>query len=664
MTEIVFLQDMLILLGLALANAWLFSRLKQSPIIGYLATGMLVGPYGFHLIQGLHEVEVLAEIGVILLLFTIGLEFPFARILRLRRLMLIGGTAQVALSIPLIWATGRFLGLSNGAAWALGMALALSSTAIVLKLLLEQGEMDTIHGRVSLAILLVQDLCVVFFLVLLPFLSKGAGQFSWLAIVNAIGLMVGLSLFVRYLLKPLLRGVLRTSSPELFRLTLLTLVLGTAWITSLAGFSLALGAFLAGLFLAESDYSHQAMADILPFRDTFLAIFFVSMGMLVDVRMLAHSWHLVLGFLLLLSLLKIGTAGLAALLARCPLRVSLAAGLILFQVGEFSFVLLKQASNLELIDPQPYQLALSVIALSMVITPLLVPRATALAAAIANLLGHQGGKLEAETLERTANLEGHVIIVGYGLSGRNVGGILREMQIPYLFIELNSESVRNGRRAGEFIVYGDATAPPVLKGLGIKHARALVLAVDDPGSLSRAIRAGRELNPDLYILARTRYRAELDYLRELGADEVIPDELEASLQLSNYLLRRFGIDEGRIMQHLTRLRRTHYSQLYSPMQGTSTEAPTLSVLEGGLVEFQAVPDDSPCLGRTLAELAFRSNTGAMVLGVLRRERTMYNVSSDFQLKQGDTLILLGSEEEIQRARDMLHGICPWEKSRE
>jgi K+:H+ antiporter len=655
MTEIVFLQDMLILLALALANAWLFSRLKQSPIIGYLAAGMLVGPYGFHLIQGLHEVEVLAEIGVILLLFTIGLEFPFARILRLRRLMLIGGTAQVALSIPLVWAGCRLLGLTNGAAWALGMALALSSTAIVLKLLIEQGEMDTIHGRVSLAILLVQDLCVVFFLVLLPFLTQGAGQFSWLAVLNAIGLMGGLSLFVRYLLKPLLRGVLRTSSPELFRLTLLTLVLGTAWITSLAGFSLALGAFLAGLFLAESDYSHQAMADILPFRDTFLALFFVSMGMLVNVRMLAHSWHLVLGFLLLLSLLKIGTASLAALLARCPLRVSLTAGLILFQVGEFSFVLLKQASGLGLVEAQSYQLALSVIALSMVVTPLLVPRAPALAAAIANLMGHKGGKLKDETLERTANLEGHVIIVGYGLSGRNVGGILREMQISYLFIELNSESVRNGRRAGEFIVYGDATAPTVLEGLGIKRARALVLAVNDPGALSRAIRAGRELNPEIYILARTRYRAELDYLRELGADEVIPDELEASLQLSNYLLRRFGIAEGRIMQHLARLRRAHYSQLRSPRQGASTEAPALSVLEGAEVEYQAVPNDSPCLGRTLAELAFRNSTGAMVLGVLRRQRTLYNVSSDYQLEKGDTLILLGSDEEIQRARKLLHG---------
>lgn len=655
MPDYAFLQDLLLLLGLALANAWLFSRLRQSPIIGYLATGMLIGPYGLHLIKGLHEVEAMAEIGVILLLFTIGLEFPFSRILRLKRLMLIGGTAQVAVSAALIYGAARLLGLANGSAWALALALPLSSTAIVLKLLLERGEMDAAHGKVSLATLLFQDLCVVFFLVALPFLGGRGDGFSWLALLKAAGLMGGLSLFARYLLQPLMRGVLRVRSPELFRLTLLALVLGTAWVTSLAGLSLALGAFLAGLFLAESDYSHQALADILPFRDTFLALFFVSMGMLVDVRLLMQNGHLVLGLFLLLSLLKAGAGAGAALLAAIPLRIALLAGLILFQVGEFSFVLLKQALNLGLIEQQPYQLALSVIALSMVATPLLVPRFPALAAAVAGKLGRKGTDLEPEVLERTANLEGHVIIAGYGLSGRNVGRVLREMQIPYMFIELNGESVRSGRRAGEFIVYGDATSPAVLGELGGARARALVLAINDPAALTRAIRAGRELNPALYILARTRYLAELDYLRELGADEVIPDELEASLQLSAYLLRRFGIAEGRAMQHLARLRREHYSRLLPAKGEEGGGARPLSVLEGGQIEYQAVPEDSPCLGQTLAELAFRSETGAMVMGVIRHERTLYNVSPDLRLEHGDTLMLLGSAEEIRRARELLHG---------
>jgi CPA2 family monovalent cation:H+ antiporter-2 len=655
MPEFAFLQDLLLLLVLALANAWLFSRLRQSPIIGYLATGLLVGPYGLHLVRGLHEVEAMAEIGVILLLFTIGLEFPFSRILRLKRQMLIGGTTQVAASAVLVYGASRLLGLANGSAWALALPLSLSSTAIVLKLLLERGEMDTGHGKVSLAILLFQDLCVVFFLVALPLLGGREEGLSWLAILKALALMGGLSLFARYLLEPLMRGVLRVRSPELFRLTLLALVLGTAWITSQAGLSLALGAFLAGLFLAESDYSHQALADILPFRDTFLALFFVSMGMLVDIRLLVQSWHLVLGFFLLLALLKFGAGTVAALLASCPLRIALLSGLILFQVGEFSFVLLKQALALGLIAQQPYQLALSVIALSMVATPLLVPRAPALAARVAALVGRRGLEPAPDTQERTANLEGHVIIAGYGLSGRNVGRVLREMKIPYMFIELNGESVRSGRQAGEFIVYGDATASAVLEELGATRARALVLAINDPAALTRAIRAGRELNPGLYILARTRYIAELDYLRELGADEVIPDELEASLQLSAYLLRRFGVAEGRIMLHLARMRREHYSRLRPGGREKAGETRPLSVLEGGQIEFQAVPEDSPCLDRSLADLAFRSRTGAMVMGVIRRERTLYNISPDLRLERGDTLMLLGSAEEIQRARELLHG---------
>jgi CPA2 family monovalent cation:H+ antiporter-2 len=256
--------------------------------------------------------------------------------------------------------------------------------------------------------------------------------------------------------------------------------------------------------------------------------------------------------------------------------------------------------------------------------------------------------------ERTANLEGHVIIAGYGLSGRNVGRVLREMQIPYIFIELNSDAVRTGRKSGEFIIYGDATAPAVLEELGIKRARALVLAINDPAALTRAIHIGRELNRDIYILARTRYIAELDYLRELGADEIIPDELESSLQLSAYLLQRFGIAEGKIMLHLAQLRREHYSRL-RPDRREEDEVRPLSVLEGGRIEFQAVPENSPCLGRSLSELAFRSRTGAMVMGVIRRERTLYNVPPHLCLERGDTLMLLGNAEEIRQARNLLHG---------
>ena len=654
MTDLSILQDLLILLGLALASAWLFSRLRQSPIVGYLVTGLVIGPYGLHLVRGVHQVEVMAELGVILLLFTIGLEFSFSRLLRLKGLMLRCGGTQVVLTILLVWAAGRFAGLTPGACWALGMAFALSSTAIVLKLLMEQGAVDTAHGRVALATLLFQDLCVVLFILLLPLLGGAAKGVTPGALIEALALLAGLFGFSRYLLQPLLRGVLRTRSAELFRITVLVLVLGTAWLTAKAGLSLALGAFLAGLALAESDYSHQVLADIVPFRDAFLAIFFISIGMLVDLRAVQAHWLPVLAAFLLLAAIKVATAAAGGLWARYPLRTALLSGLLLFQAGEFAFVLLRQALGLELLSPELYQGALAVVALSLLVTPLLAPYAEPLAAMLVGRRG-RGEVLPENDRERTANLEGHVIIAGYGLSGRNVARALREMHIPCMHIETNGAVVQKARAAGELIVYGDATAPAVLEGVGIDRARALVLAINDPAAIARAVPTARGLNPDLYILVRTRFVAELDYLTSLGADEVVPDEFEASLQLANFLLRRCGVAEGRTLKLLATLRQEHYGRLRSSGAAPPNLASYLSVLDGGEIEFQAVPADSPCLGRSLGELEFRSHSGATVVGLVRRERISYGANAELVLEAGDTLLLLGTPESIQKARELLHG---------
>ncbi len=390
MPELSSLQDLLILLGLALVSAFIFSRLRLSPIIGYLLTGLLVGPYGFHLISGEQEVETMAQVGVILLLFTIGLEFSVSRMLRLKGLMLRCGTIQVLLTAGLVYGFCRLFGLGIAAAAAIAMALALSSTAIVLKLLLEKGEIDSAHGRVTLAILIYQDLAVVFFLVALPLLGDGGSNLSPLVLLNAAALMIGLFVFSRFLLQRLLQGILRARSAELFRLTILAIIFATAWVTGKAGLSLELGAFLAGLALAESDYSHQALADVLPFRDTFLAIFFISIGMLIDVRILADAWPLVLACLLTLSLLKIVSGTVAGSWSGYPLRTALLSGLLLFQGGEFSFVLLKEALALQVIAEPVYQIVLTVIAASMMLTPVLVGQAPALAARLAQLFGGKG----------------------------------------------------------------------------------------------------------------------------------------------------------------------------------------------------------------------------------------------------------------------------------
>jgi CPA2 family monovalent cation:H+ antiporter-2 len=386
MADLSVLREVFILLSLALGNAWLFSRLHQSPIVGYLVTGLLVGPYGFHLVKGIHEVEIVAEVGVILLLFTIGLEFSYSRIMRLKGLLLKAGTTQLVATATAVGIGTLLLGENWQAAAGLAMAFALSSTAIVLKLLLENGEIDSAHGRIALGILLFQDLCVILFLVALPLLGSQPQSFSFWTVVHAGVIMGTLYLFARHLLTPLLRSILRIRSPELFRLTILALVLGTAWATYEAGLSLALGAFLAGLALAESDSSHQVLSDIIPFRDVFLAVFFISVGMLVDIRLLLANWWQVLIGLLLLGLAKTIAGTLAGLVCRYPLRTALITGLDTFQVGEFSFILLKQAQTLGVLPITTYQLALSIVAISMMFTPLVFSRAERIATMLSGWL--------------------------------------------------------------------------------------------------------------------------------------------------------------------------------------------------------------------------------------------------------------------------------------
>jgi len=646
-----FLLDLLILLALALFSGLLFTRLRLSPIVGYLASGIIAGPFGLHLIQNVHEVESISEFGVILLLFTIGLEFSISRLLRLKHLILGGGLAQMLLSGAVFIGLATLFGLDIKAAVPLAMALALSSTAIVLKLLSERGEMDSAHGRMSLGILLAQDLAVVFFLVALPLLAGHNLAFPLWEIAKVALLLGGLLLFSRYLLQPLLLAILQSRSQELFRLTILALILVTAWLTAEVGLSLELGAFLAGLALAESPYAHQALSDILPFRDTFLAIFFVSIGMLVNLSLVVTQWPLVLTATALVFVVKFGAAALATKVCRYPLRIAILTGLLLFQAGEFSFVFLKAATDLSLLPDNVYQVALAVIALTMIATPLIAGQAERWAAGLATLLGKPLGQIHPEMQEKTANLTGHVLIGGYGLSGRNVGRILKRFDIPHLYVELNAMNVAAGRRSGDFVVYGDITSGEIMHELGIERAHALVLAINDPAALARTISVARRSNPELYILARTRYVAELEHLRNLGADEVIPDEFEASLQLGANLMRHFSRSEGRILHLLAEMRQEHYRS----MVHVDASSHGLSVLEGGQLEYQAVPDDSPSLGASLAELDLRNQTGVTVVGVIRQERTVYSPPAAFRLESGDTLMLLGTREDVLRAGELLHG---------
>jgi len=653
MHDLSVLQDLLLLLLLAIVNAYIFTRIKLSPIIGYLLTGCLVGPFGLHLISSIDEVDTMAEIGVILLLFTIGLEFSFRRILMLKDLMFKSGTTQILLSGGLIFVFALLFGLPLRSAIVVGFALAISSTAIVLRILQERFEVDSAHGRTVLAILLFQDFCVILFIVLLPFIAaSGEISINRFALLRSALILVALFVMARYLLRPFLRKLMQIRSAELFRLTVLVLVLGTAWLTHLAGLSLELGAFLAGLSLAESDYSHQALSDIIPFRDAFMAIFFIAMGMFVNLDVLVQSWEVLLGLTLLFVLVKFLAGSLAAIWTRFPLRTCLLCGFLLFQGGEFSFVLLRQASMLEVFPDHIYQSLLSIVALTMLATPLVIPKAAVAANFIADRFGGRP-EPDSETEDSVADTTGHVVIAGYGISGRGVSRVLREEERPYIHIEMNSEVVRRGRAAGESIIFGDAASPAVLHAAHLDRADAMVVAINDPSSLIRIVRACRSFSPELYILVRTRFVLEMEELFDAGADEVIPDEVEASLQLATTLLRRFKTPEGRILQIASRLRKEHYDALLQPAASGADLSDHLSALQGGRIEFVRIPETATCLNKSLAELDFRAKTGATVLGLVRNDETDYGMTPDQVLEGGDTLILLGEQEAITRAREFL-----------
>lgn len=653
MHDLSIMQDLLILLLLALVTAYLFSQIRISPIVGYLLTGCLVGPFGLHLISSLDEVDKMAEIGVILLLFTIGLEFSFRRILMLKDLMFRSGTTQLLLSSVLIFGFSLLFGLPVRTAIVIGFALAISSTAIVLRILQERGEVDSAHGRTVLAILLFQDLCVIIFIVLLPFIVA-SGEFSLnsYVLIRSALILGGLFVVARYLLRPMLHKLMQTRSAELFRLTVLVLVLGTAWLTYMAGLSLELGAFLAGLSLAESDYSHQALSDIIPFRDAFMAIFFIAMGMFVNLNVLAESWPLLLGLTLLFALVKLMAGSLAAFWTRFPLRTCLLCGFLLFQGGEFSFVLLRQASLLGLFPDQVYQSLLSIVALTMLATPLVIPKAASFANFIADRFG-SSAVVESETEEKVAAMKGHVVIAGYGISGRSVSRVLREEDRQYVHLEMNSEVVRKARSAGESMIFGDAAAPEVLHAAHLEQAAAMVVAINDPSSLIRIVRAARQISPDIYILVRTRFVLEMDDLIAAGADEVIPDEIEASLQLATSLLRRFRTPEGRILQITARLRHEHYDALLQPAAGKADLSHHLTALQGGHIEFVKIPEGATCVNKSLVDLDFRAKTGATVLGLVRNNQTSYGMTPDQLIEAEDTLILLGEQDAISRAREFL-----------
>ena len=577
-----FLADLVIVFAVAAAIVFAFGQFRLPSVVGLLVAGVLVGPYGLSLISDLHVVEVLAEIGVVVLLFTVGLEFSLSRLLVMLPTMARVGLPQIVGTTVLVTAaTWWYLGTLPQAVFA-GMLVAMSSTAIVLKLLADRGETATPHGRIAIAVLLLQDLVVVAAMLAVPLLataagvepaeaaavSHGGGLFAnpFASVAAGLAVVVAVLAVGRLVVPRILHEVVRLRNRELFLMTIVLACLGTAAITAQAGLSLALGAFLAGLVLSESEYGHQAFTEVLPFRDTLASLFFVSVGMLLDIRFLADHAALVAATVLAIVVGKAAMTAVPALLAGYPPRTSLLAGAVLAQVGEFSFVLGSRGAQAGLLGRDDYQTFLAAAVLTMAVTPLL---AAALPGWLDRLSRSRwcGGWLADQTPPTSRQeLAGHVIIAGFGLNGRNLAAALTECGVRFVVLELNPETVRRERAHGLDIHYGDCTRAAVLEHAGIVRARAYVLAISDAASTRRSVRIARELAAGLRIIVRTEYVLEVEELRQLGADEVIPAEFETALALFDRVLAIYDVPAATVDDLTERMRLENYGFLRAGMR--------------------------------------------------------------------------------------------------
>lgn len=549
------LFDVLALLLAAVVLVPLFRRFGIPSVLAYLTAGVLLGPHTPGPVVTIESAHALAEFGVVFLLFAIGMELPLSRLKAMRRYILGLGLAQVLLTALLIGGAGRLLGVPGPAALVVGLTLAFSSTAAALAILVERGEAVTHYGRVAVAVLIFQDLAVVPVMVLLPLLAEQGAHLAEamaLAAGKTVAVMAAIWVVGRMVLRPAYRFITAARNPEVFTAANLLLVLAVAWVTGEAGMSMALGAFLAGLLLADSRYRHQVEADIEPFRGLLLGLFFMTVGMSVDLGFVAERLGLVLGLGAAIIVVK---ALVLVLLCRgmaLGWGDGLRVGLLLAQGGEFAFVVFGRALDLQVLDGDVGQALIAAVALTMVATPAVAALGRRLAA------GLEDGGPAAPVPEAARHREGHVVLAGYGRVGRAIGRLLDEHGIPFVALEMDADKVAKAREAGLPVYFGDAGRPAVLRSVGIEHARAAVVTVNEGHGAERTIAVIRQEVPGLPIVARARDRAQEQALGEVGATWVIPETVEASLQMAGSLLRSVGIEADAVDRSLDQYRHRRY----------------------------------------------------------------------------------------------------------
>ena len=646
--------EILAILTCAVVVVWLFRRIKLPAILAYLVAGVIVGQHGLNLAHEQVDYDHFAELGIVFLLFTLGLEFSLPRLMAMRHLVISVGSLQVGISLLVFMIAGLFFGLSIPAAFVVGSILALSSTAIVIRQLSESGAMKRKSGQLSVAILLFQDVAVVPLLIIIPMLALDSQtSMVWaltLAMVKGV-VVVALLLFVgKWLLPKIFNIIAQVRTDELFVLTTLLVTLLAAAFTQWFGLSMALGAFLAGMMLSESEYKHQLEADIRPYRDILLGLFFITVGMKLDVGLLVTSPFSLLGMMICFMVIKVLIIKTLAVKAGESSKDAWASGLMLAQMGEFGFVLIALASQTQVLPLDISSMLLGAGVISMAITPYMMNNARSWALFLSQ--EKTPDSLDLSQLPENNTLEKHVIICGFGRVGQTVSRFLKQDAIDFVAIDVDPLRTQKAREAGENVLFGSSRQTEVLNAAHLSQAKLVVIAFGDDKQSLEVIQKVRSMNGDVPILVRTRNDDQLNALQAAGANEVVPESLEGSLMLVSQVLSLSGVPFSRIMRRVQKERKNHYNHLHGFFQGEQTDMSSEAIDRIEFAHAILINNNSFACGKTLASLTLESRRVHIV--ALHRD-DMETESPDLNtlLKNQDTLVVRGNPRRVERVERYL-----------
>ena len=650
MHDYTIIKDIVLILLVSIPVIIIFNRMQLPSIVGFLIAGIILGPSVLKIISNPDQIEIMAEIGVILLLFSVGLELSLKELVSIRKILLLGGGLQVIITILVTSVIIFLIGLPVKQAIFFGILVSLSSTVIVLKLLSDKDELDAPHGKISLGILIFQDLAIVPLFLTVNILGT-TDQISFgeilINLLTAIGAVAAIVIIAKYLSPPLLYRLAKLRMKEIFTVGVILLILGTAYITHSLGLSFAIGAFIAGLILSESEYSHQIVADTLPLRDAFNSLFFVSVGLLLNVSFVFEAPVIVFAYSFSVVIVKALIIFLVVLLLKYPVRIAVLVGFSLAQVGEFSFIVGEQGFKLNLISPELFNIFISSTIITMILTPFLFKLAPRFA-----------GKSEAFQIVKSkekqfGQMQDHVIIAGFGLNGRNLAHVLKETGIKYVIIEMNPDTVKKERSKGENIIYGDIGNFEVLKSALITQAKVLVIAISDRSTSRRALKLAKDMNPNIHVIVRTRFMKDTDELIKMGAAMVIPEEFETSIQIFKKVLEQYHIPLNVIMQQVNLLRGESYKYLRAEEGSDVAFTHIDELLAARLTDTFYISDENRFVGMTIGEINLRSKTDATILAIVRTGINITAPTAKEVIQAGDTLVITGTHNAIDSAFNLL-----------